>query len=300
VTAVSAIIPTRDRPDLLRDCLGTLVAQEVLAGALEVVVVDDGSTVPLEPVVLEHAGARVPVRYARQDGQGLNPARNHGAAIGQGDVLAYLDDDTLVSPGWARAQIDAFEQWGCDGLAGRIELQLEGDEPPWLSPRLRTFLSELDLGPSPCWLEDRLPVGANCAVTRAAFDRVDGFRSGLDRQGASLVSNGDGEFFRRVKRQGGRLAYWPAAHVRHRVPPERLTVEWFLRRARAQGVSDGLLDPPAGGLVTWGRRAREAARAARLGPIVAKGLLTGTGTTSAQVWLAYCRGRSATVWGRTA
>jgi glycosyltransferase involved in cell wall biosynthesis len=298
VTVVSAIIPTRDRPDLVRDCLETLVVQEVDAGALEVIVVDDGSSVPLRTVVDEFRDAPITIEYVRQEPQGLNPARNHGAALARGEILAYLDDDTFVAPGWAAAEIDSFERWGWDGLAGRIELLLEAPEPAWLSAKLRPFLSELDLGPEPLWLATRLPVGANCAVTRAAFDRAGGFRTGLDRAGGSLVSNGDGEFFRRVRASGGRLAYWPPAAVRHRVPAERLTVEWFRRRAHAQGVSDGLLDPPGGLAVTWGRRVREAARAARLGPILVKNIAAGKGTVSAGVWSAYCRGRTATVWGR--
>src|SRR4029077_2517732 len=104
------------------------------------------------------------------------------------DIVAFLDDDTLVSPHWATAVIDAFERFGCDGLAGRIQLQLEGPEPRWLGTRLRAYLSELDFGPQARLLERGEPYGANCAVTASAARAIGGFRSGLDRTGTSLIS----------------------------------------------------------------------------------------------------------------
>jgi len=59
----------------------------------------------------------------------------------------------------------------------------------------------------------------NCAVTRSGFDLVDGFVPGADRMGTSLVSSGDVDFFWRLRASGGRIAYWPAAQVLHRVTP---------------------------------------------------------------------------------
>ena len=168
--------------------------------------------------------------------------------------------------------------------------------PRWLTPRMHIFLSELELGEAPRWLgPDRSPFGANCAVSRAAFDGCGGFRPGLDRVGQSLVSNGDTEFFDRVRAAGGRILYWPSAAVQHRVPATRLTREWFIRRARAQGASDLLVDRPrarAIGLV------RELPRLARVVPILVRNIVMGRGTTSAAVWLAYCRGRAGAILGR--
>lgn len=293
MTALSAIIPTRDRPALLADCLRSLGAQE--RPDLEVVVVDDGSEPDLRAVV-EHAAEALDVRYVRQDAAGLNVARNTGAEVARGEILAYLDDDTLVSPGWAEAVVEAFEARGCDGLAGRIELRLEGVEPRWLTPGLRAYLAELNLGTRPRWLgAGETPYGANCAVSRAVFARIGGFRPGLDRAGRSLVSNGDVEFFRRLRALGGRLAYEPRAHVLHRVPADRLTAAFFLRRAFAQGVSDVMLEEGTGGKGNGaGARWREVVRAGRAMPILVKGLARGHGAVSAAAWLAYCRGRAVT------
>ena len=249
---LSAIIPTHNRPDQLRRCLESLRQQDVDSSALEVVVVDDGSTEAIEPIVLQAAaGGVIPMRCERQDLAGLNAARNQGASVSTGPLLAFLDDDTVISPGWARALITAFEDPACSAVGGRVELELAAPAPPWLAGR-RQYLAEYDLGPDPRWLKsettghggeggDPLPVGANCAVRRSVFDRVGGFRQGLDRIGDSLVSNGDTDSFRRPRARGGALRHEPSAQVIHCVPAERLTVDYFIRRQHAQGVSDELL-----------------------------------------------------------
>jgi glycosyltransferase involved in cell wall biosynthesis len=265
--ALSVILPTHDRALALGRCLETLQAQEVPPSELEVVVVDDGSEADIEPVVAAAASlGPIAMRYERQQLAGLNSARNRGATLARGDVLGFLDDDTLVSPGWARAMLRAFERHPCAGLGGRVELGLPGPEPYWMG-ELRYYLAAYDLGPQTRWLQDDpVPVGANCAVRRPDFDRIGGFRPGLDRIGSSLVSNGDTEFFRRLRSAGGRLLYEPEASVIHCIPPDRLTVDFFIQRHRAQGVSDELLLRLEGHVATVGHRvglAREVAGALR-------------------------------------
>jgi succinoglycan biosynthesis protein ExoM len=298
---LSVVIPTRDRPDLLADALRTLADQEIGAAAVDVVVVDDGSTADLAPVVAAASTAAVPMRHVRQAPAGLNAARDRGVAATSGELIAFLDDDVLVTRGWARALLDTAARTRCDGIAGRITLLPEVDVPRWITVPRRRYLSELDLGDAPLELDDReTPVGANCAVTRAAHARAGGFRPGLDRSGATLISNGDVEFFRRVRAAGGRLAYAPEAAVAHRVPADRLTQRWFLRRAFAQGVSDELLREPAAGPAVALRLGRETLRCGRAAPILARRLVEGRGPADARIWLSYCRGRMAAVRGATA
>ena len=289
---ITAIVPTRDRPEMLDGLLATLARQQIDPGLLEVVVVDDGSTAPVAEMV-ERADRRGPVaiRCERQEGQGLNAARNLGAKRSSGEVVAFLDDDTLADPGWAAAMLEAFERTGCAGVAGRIQLELEAPEPRWLSGN-RSFLSELDLGPESRWVDaGPEPAGANCAVRRDELERLGGFRAELDRRGSSLISNGDTEFFRRLRRAGGRIRYEARANVLHRIPPERLTLAYFRRRAYAQGISDELLEQLNGRSPSALSVAREWLRLGRTGPILARGIAERRGAVNARLWVAYCRGR---------
>ena len=290
---LTVLIPTRDRHDMVADCLASLNGQVPQPEEWEIIVVDDGSDEPLAPVVERTAEAGLPVRCLTQGKAGLNAARNHGVAMSEGEVIAFLDDDTIVSPGWAAAVEDGFANNECEALGGRVVLQLEGggELPDWLTERRLTYLSHYDLGGEPREVnEPPLPVGANFALRRSALERLGGFRDGLDRIGNELISNGEYELLRRILADGGEILYWPTAEVLHRVPRERLTKEWFRRRARAQGVSDIRTDPLEAG--TFARRyVREGVRAGRALPILARRLVERRGSFDAELWLIACRAR---------
>lgn len=253
--------------------------------------IDDGSTIDLSPVLDVPLPTGLEVRVERQEPSGLTVGRNHGAAVARSEIVAYLDDDVLVPPHWAREVVTAFDR-GCDGLAGRIEVLLEGERPSWLTEENPGYLGGYDRGDEPEWIVgDPFPFGGNCAVRKETLDRVGGFREGLGRDGASLLGNEDIEFFRRVHDSGGRLLYWPWASVQHRIPPARLTLDFFRRRAYAQGLTDGLT-------VAYGRpseRAGELARltqwSARLPLSVAKGLVLRRGLAGSRMRADYLRGR---------
>lgn len=267
IVRLAVVVPTHERPDVLAGCLASLQAQTAPVGQVEVLVIDDGSKSDIGAVV-EAATARGPlkIRCDRQELSGLNTARNRGVSGTTAEVVAFIDDDTLLAPEWATALLDAFRSENCAAVGGRTTLAVEGAEPAWVA-EWRYYLAEYDLGELRRPLEpgDPMPVGANCAVRREIFFSAGGFRPGLDRIGSSLVSNGDTEFFRRLRRKGHGLFYVGDAHAVHRVPRSRLTLEYFRRRHRAQGVSDELILRSEGHAASLGHRvglSREVARAA--------------------------------------
>lgn len=242
MTELSVIIATRDRASLLADCLRTLASQKTTA-QVEVLVVDDGSIEPLERVVGGFTAATICFSMLRVPPGGLSVARNRGVEASHGDVIAFLDDDTLVAPGWCDGVLGAFRSLGCAGLAGRILLEYEMPRPSWLWVDEHGYLSGLDLGETETLVSGgHVPTGANCAVRREWFDRLGGFRTTLGRDGGSLLSGEDTEFFRRMVQSGGAIGYSPRACVRHRVPPRRLTMAFFVKRGVSQGLSDALME----------------------------------------------------------
>ena len=64
---LSVVVPTRDRADVLTDCLATLAAQQTSA-TVEVIVIDDGSRVPVAPMVERFATGTVAFRSVRLSG----------------------------------------------------------------------------------------------------------------------------------------------------------------------------------------------------------------------------------------
>ena len=86
--AVSVVIPTYNRADLLGDAIASALAQSV--PPTEVIVVDDASTDSTADVVARFG---TPVRYFRQERAGQSAARNFGASLAAGEYIAMLDSD---------------------------------------------------------------------------------------------------------------------------------------------------------------------------------------------------------------
>ena len=100
---LSIIIPTRDRPALLARCLEAVGISLAAAGrTAQIVVVDDGSA---PAVVLEDPTIVV----VRGRGEGPSRARNRGILAATGDVLAFTDDDAIVSPTWVAALCEVLD-----------------------------------------------------------------------------------------------------------------------------------------------------------------------------------------------
>lgn len=95
----SVIIPTYGRPERLRQCLAGLAAMNYDSKEFEVIVVDDGSPEPVEPVV-HSLQDRLALTSLRQENAGPASARNLGAQHARGDWLAFLDDDCIPQPDW--------------------------------------------------------------------------------------------------------------------------------------------------------------------------------------------------------
>jgi glycosyltransferase involved in cell wall biosynthesis len=102
---VSIIIPSRNRFDYLIASLGSVFSQTY--ENFEVIVVDDGSTVPLAHLLKGKLNDKLAC-LRNETPLGAPAARNAGLAIARGDFIAFLDDDDLWLPEKLTAQIEAF------------------------------------------------------------------------------------------------------------------------------------------------------------------------------------------------
>ena len=102
---VSVVIPTHNRRLRLARTLGTALHQPGVA--LEVIVVDDGSTDGTADYVADHPDRRV--RGLRHDrAEGVAAARNTGIEAARGQWIAFLDDDDLWAPAKLGSQLQAL------------------------------------------------------------------------------------------------------------------------------------------------------------------------------------------------
>jgi glycosyltransferase involved in cell wall biosynthesis len=104
MTDISVVIPTRDRRDLLRLAVVSVLSQQHVD--IEVVVVDDASTDDIAGTVSSFADRRL--RVVRQTSPGgVSAARNRGIAEARGKWVAFLDDDDLWAPQKLALQLEA-------------------------------------------------------------------------------------------------------------------------------------------------------------------------------------------------
>src|SRR5439155_13666442 len=98
----SIVVPTYERPRQLATCLQALAGLDCPSDRFEVIVVDDGSTTPLDAAVAPFRD-RLQVKLLVQSHSGPATARNTGAMQPQGSYLAFTDDDCMPAPEWLQS-----------------------------------------------------------------------------------------------------------------------------------------------------------------------------------------------------
>jgi GT2 family glycosyltransferase len=219
-TDVGVVIATRNRVEDLRDCLAALGRLDPPPG--QIVVADSASD---DPGAIVAAAREAGARIVRCDRPGLSLARNAGAAVARSPILAFLDDDCRVDPGWLLALRRGFEDESVAMVTGAFA-PAELSTPAQLL-YLRTahmdrrgFLPRRftrEAAPSRHWPLDawRVGSGGNLAVRASAFAERGGFRLDL---GLGTPARGGEDLFMifDVIRSGRDVVYRPDAMVWHR------------------------------------------------------------------------------------
>lgn len=237
---ISAIICTHNRADYLGAAIDSLLGQTY--GAYEIIVVDNASTDATQRVV-EARQPHPKLTYVYESTLGLSAARNRGAAVAQGEILAYLDDDAEASPQWLAALAEVFVAHPQAAIAGGYVSLLwppGKTAPRWLSPALAEYLGAYDLSATvqPITQPSHTPRGLNYAVRKDFLQGVGGFDPQLGRVGKNLLSNEELHLTQQALQGGYEVLYVPNAKAAHNVSPERLHRRWFLRRSWWQGISE--------------------------------------------------------------
>jgi GT2 family glycosyltransferase len=230
--SVSVVVPTIDRPDALRRCLGDLVQQSY--PEFEILVVDNapGQSGAHAVVSTIDAGSRT-VRYLVESRRGASRARNLGLHEAQGEIVAFVDGDVRVDRSWLaaiattmRMRVDGGVLVSC--VTGAIlPADLETQAQLWMEEwggyskgfERRIFdLREHRTG-SPLYpfAAGAFGSGANMSFRTSELRRLGGFDVALggatpSRSGEDLAS------FLDVVSSGRTLAYEPGAIVWHEHP----------------------------------------------------------------------------------
>ena len=161
---ISLVIPAYNEEAFIGACLDAALKYggEKLH---EIIVVDNAST--------DHtadAAARYPgVRVVREDRKGTGHARQTGAEEATGDVIAYVDADSHLTPGWVEQIEHAFADERVVFLSGPYHYYESERYPLWLLNIMwKIFV------PPVYWVVGYMGNGGNCAVRRSALMAVGG------------------------------------------------------------------------------------------------------------------------------
>ena len=232
---VGVVVPCKDEVATIERCLLALRAQN--PPPARIVVVDNGSTDGSLQVARELADEVLLV-----PGITISAMRNLGArALGPVDVVAFVDADCEVAPGWVAAALDALD--GVDGRGGRADLagwrSAAAPDATWVAGRWAAVEARQRHGESYVWSQ-------HLAIRAELFDKLEGFDE-------TLPTGEDVDLSRRVVETGGRIAFEPGmAAIHHGFPP---TVRDFLRRERWHTRAPGWFGRMSGksrGLVVLG------------------------------------------------
>jgi glycosyltransferase involved in cell wall biosynthesis len=213
---ISIAVCTRDRPLSLERCLGALAQLDY--PTYEVVVVDNCSRDKAVSQVVSRSG----FCYVYENKPGLDWARNRGILETKYDIIAYIDDDALATPGWLRGVAYGFEDTEVMAVTGmvlpaEIETQAQNDFEVYggMNKGFSGYTIRYnELNNRTRFWASNWGVGTNMAFRRTLFNAVGKFDVALDI-GTPTNGAGDIEFFYRTVSSGYTLRYEPAAMVHH-------------------------------------------------------------------------------------
>ena len=206
---VSVVVLTRNRPSELSMCLEALKGLTVRP--LEVIVVDDSDGDP--NAELRRTWSAVRWMSGRPSRHRINGLRTLGGQAARGEVVAYLDDDSIVQPQWLEALVSAYGAEDVCGAGGRViengGSRTSGGEVGRLGALLEP-VGNFHLNGEAVREVDHLR-GCNFSFRRRCLEEVGWFHDGYH----GWCLRDDTDICLTLREGGHRLVFEPRAVVRH-------------------------------------------------------------------------------------
>ncbi|MBI4045811.1 MAG: glycosyltransferase family 2 protein [Devosia nanyangense] len=228
---IDICICTFRRP-YLAETLRSIARLDAAGHELRVIIADNDQTPSARPLVEELCSALPwPVTYLHAPAGNISIARNACLDAADGDFLAFVDDDEVVTPGWLRALVETAEATNAAAVLGPVRAVYSADAPRWMADG--DFHSTL-----PVFVNGAIRTGYTCNVLIRWSAPYRGIR--FDR---ALGKSGgeDTAFFYQLTALGGAIGYAPEAIVEEPVPADRATMAWLVRRRLRYGQTHGML-----------------------------------------------------------
>lgn len=218
----SVIVPVYNRIDEVEDLMASLEAQTCMN--FEVVIVEDGSTMPCEDAVRRHPGVRSKYFYKCNEGRSI--ARNYGMERAEGDYFIFFDSDCVIPERYFEILSRELDSTPVDCFGGPDAAHDSfSSTQKAINYAMTSFLTTGGIRGGRMSLEKFTPRTFNMGFSREVYERVGGFRE---------MFSEDIDMSTRIRQAGFGIALIRPAYVYHK---RRVDFRKFFRQVHVFGMS---------------------------------------------------------------
>lgn len=220
----SVIIPVYNRPDEVDELLESLSHQTLKD--FEVVVVEDGSSVPCKEVADKYR-LSMEVRYYAKSNSGPGQTRNYGAERSRGEYLLILDSDCILPEGYLRAVEAELEREPADAFGGpdRAHASFTPVQKA-INYAMTSFFTTGGIRGGKKKMDKFYPRSFNMGVRADVYKALGGF--------SNMRFGEDIDFSIRIFKNGYRCRLFPGAWVWHK---RRTDFRKFFKQVHNSGIA---------------------------------------------------------------
>jgi glycosyltransferase involved in cell wall biosynthesis len=241
---VSAVICSYNRARFIIKAIESIFAQDFDKSSYEVIVVDNNSTDDTLARLTEFKNTHPDYnfRFVVEENQGVAFTRTRCAKEAKGEIVAYLDDDSLAQEGWLKNTVEFYdnhsEVWS---IGGKITPYFLAATPDWYSRYFFGLVGKFDQGKDVKRLTgQKYPCGANMSFRKRVFEEIGYFNPNLGRRGKGLLATEEKDIYTRILRYGKQVYYLPEVEVLHAVESNKFDKEYVRRHSMGIGGGERL------------------------------------------------------------
>ena len=220
----SVIVPVYNRPSECEELLESLTHQT--QRDFEVIIVEDGSSVPCRDIVERYAD-KLAVHYYDKPNSGPGQTRNYGVERANGEYVIILDSDVVLPEGYFAAIDAELAANPCDAFGGpdRAHESFSTTQKA-INYAMTSFFTTGGIRGGKAKLDKFYPRSFNMGVRREVYQALEGF--------SAMRFGEDIDFSTRIFKSGYRCRLFPEAWVYHK---RRTDLKKFFKQVHNSGIA---------------------------------------------------------------